>query len=203
MSSIDNALCAKDLRSFLRNLGHPDDGDGEGDENDGTDSDDGTGKFRGGEDECGEKNVDERGLEEDDPAELHQLVIAEPRHGPTDEDEEQDEYNEFGEEAAHVDEAADADAENFPLLHVGIEPEADGPTTEEERDDQCGANHHGRVFSHEEHGEFHGRVFCMITADEFSFAFGEIEGHAVGLREDGDCEYQEGDECGDPEESGI
>ena len=40
----------------------------------------------------------------------------------------------------------------------------------------------------------------MIAADEFGFALGKIEGHAVGFREDRDGEYQESNGGGEPEQ---
>lgn len=154
-------------------------------------------------DECSEEDVDEGGLEEDDPAEFHELIVAEARDCPADEDEEVDEYEEFGEEDAEVEESAEMEIADGEVVDVVIQGEACGPTAEEEGDDEGGADDHGGVFSHEEHGKFHGGVFGMIATDEFGFAFGEIKGHAVCFCEDGYGEDEEGDECGDQEEGGL
>ena len=92
---IGGRLRAEDLGGWFGYFRDPDHGRGYDDQEDGTDGDDGSGKFRRGDDERGEEDVDEGGLEEDNPAELHELVVAETRHRPADEDEEQDEDHEF------------------------------------------------------------------------------------------------------------
>ena len=51
------------------------------------------------------KDVDESGFEEDDPSEVHQLVVAETGDRPANEDEEENEDGDFGEKAADVQQA--------------------------------------------------------------------------------------------------
>ena len=60
-----------------------------------------------GDDDRGDKNVGERDLEEKDPAESHQLIIAETGQGPTHPDEEEEQGTDLGEEDENVEETAE------------------------------------------------------------------------------------------------
>ena len=60
-----------------------------------------------GEDDRGEENVDERDLEEEDPAEPHQLIVAEARQRPAHPDEDEEQGGDFGEEDGDVEETAE------------------------------------------------------------------------------------------------
>ena len=82
-------------------------------------------QLRRGDDEGGEEDIDERGFEKNHPAKFHELVITEPRHGPTDEDEEQDEADQFGHEAPEMDESAEVEVADVEFRDHGVEPEAD------------------------------------------------------------------------------
>ena len=97
-----------DLTFRFTHLRHVDDGGGGGDEQYGTDAENGRGEFvrAGSDDESGEENIDQSGLEENHPAEAHELVVAETWNGPAHEDKEQNEGDHFGEENAKMNEAA-------------------------------------------------------------------------------------------------
>ena len=125
-----------------------------------------------GHDDGGEEDVDEGGFEEDDPAEVHELIKAEAGDGPADEDEEEDEEGDLRQEAADVDEA---DPPGTHGEHL-VDAEADGPSAKEEGDDDGGADDHGGVFAEEEESELHGGVFGVVAADEFGFALGRSKG---------------------------
>ncbi len=47
-----------------------------------------------------QEDVDEGGFKEDDPTEIHELVVAEARNGPANEDEEEDEDGDLSQEAS-------------------------------------------------------------------------------------------------------
>ncbi len=185
---------------FFGNFGDPDHRQRQDDEQDETDGDDRSGELRSGEDQGGEEDVDKGGFEKDDPAEFHQLIVAETRHGPADEDEEEDKADQLRHEHAEVDETGKAETEEIPVGDFRIERETHRPATEEKRDDHGRADDHGGVFAHEEHGEFHRRILRVITSDQFGFAFGKVEGHPVGFSENRNGEDQEGDRSREPEQ---
>ena len=109
----------------------------------------------------------------------------------------------FVTEDAHVDEAADLEISHRKIRDRRVEAEARRPTAEEQGDDERGADHHRRVFAHEKHREFHRGILRVVAADEFRFALGKVEGHAVRFRENGDREDQERNEGGYPEQGGL
>src|SRR6187200_2162533 len=61
----------------------------------------------GGHDDCGDKNVHERDLEKENPAEAHELIVAETGKGPAHPDEEEKEQGHFPEETKDVEESAE------------------------------------------------------------------------------------------------
>ena len=135
---------------------------------------------RNSEDEGGDEDVDESGFEEDDPSKVHELVVAEARNRPANENEEEDEDGNFRQEATDM-QQADPPGSGW---EQAIDSEADRPTTEEKSHDERRANDHGGVFSKEEKGELHRGIFSVVTADKLGFTFGKIERSSVGFRED-------------------
>ena len=68
------------------------------------------------------------------------------------------------------------------------------PAAEEEGDAEAADGEHFEIFGEEEEGEFEAGIFDEVAGDDFGFAFGEIEGAAVGLRRRGDHEEDEAGE---------
>ena len=83
-------------------LGNREEESGDDEKNCEADSEGEVADVRNGEDESGDEDVDESGFEEDDPTEVHQLVVAETGDSPANEDEEEDEDGDFRQEASDV-----------------------------------------------------------------------------------------------------
>jgi len=149
--------------------------------------------FEVSEDAGGDEDIDQRDLEENIPTEFHQLVEAEAREGPAHPEEEENDRGHFGEEGADIDQPPEPSVRS-------IRNEGQAPSAEEERHDDARAGDHGRVFTEEEKGETHRRIFRVVAADEFLLGLGQVEGHAVGFGEHGDHEDYERNHHGDPEE---
>src|SRR5436305_11466839 len=64
-------------------------------------------------DERGEEDVHERDFEEEDPAEQHQLIVAEAGQRPAHPDEDEEERGDFPEEGRDVEKAAEDSAPAF------------------------------------------------------------------------------------------
>src|SRR6266853_435716 len=61
-------------------------------------------------DACSDKNVHERDLKKEQPAEPHELVVAEPGQGPAHPHEHENDHGNFGEKGCNVEQAADYSA---------------------------------------------------------------------------------------------
>src|SRR6202034_3176924 len=72
-------------------------------------------------------------------------------------------------------------------------PEWAGPSTKEEQGGDTAYGDHVGVLGHEEHGEFHGAVFGVVTGGELGFRLGQVEGGAVGFGISCRKVYEEGD----------
>src|SRR5688572_19715657 len=87
-----------------------------------------------------DEDVHERDFEEIEPPEFHQLVITEPRQGPSNPDEDEEQDGDFGEEDGDVhnppDPARDGVKEARSDSIGAIGDERQMPATEEEHDDQ-------------------------------------------------------------------
>ena len=71
------------------------------------------------------------------------------------------------------------------------------PAAEEKNGGEAGDGDHVGVFGHEEHGEFEAGIFGVEAADEFGFAFGKIEGSAIGFGDGGHEIAEEADDLRD------
>ena len=129
------------------------------------------------------------------PAEAHELVVAEAGEGPAHPDEEDDEEAHLDEE----DEGIDDETPPFGLpRHIRVPRQA--PAAEKKGHHEARGDDHGCVFAEEKEGEFHRRIFGVVPADEFGFAFGQVERKPVGFGEGRDEEDQERDEHRYPED---
>lgn len=98
---------------------------------------------------------------------------------------------------------ADFDEEPSPGWDEAEEGGGRKPTAEEEGSEEAADGEHGDVFCDEEGGVFEAAVFGEVTCYELAFAFGEVEGGAVGLCECSDEEDDAGGESPGGEEEPI
>src|SRR4030095_2475511 len=147
-------------------------------------------------DSCSQEDIHEGDFEDVDPAELHQLVVAEARKRPADPNEEEEQSGDLCEEDDNAHDAPDP--AGYPAGSAGRD-ERQMPATEEEYDDEGASGDHRGVFAEEEQGELHRRVFRVISPDEFGLGLRQVERKAVRLCEHADREGDEGDEDRNPE----
>src|SRR5882724_10170655 len=137
-----------------------------------------------GDDGGGQKNVHERDLEEENPAQPHQLIVAETRQSEADPDKNKKKRRNFGEENEDVNETKN------PSVGT-VRDTRKMPATQKKGNDNGGAGNHGSVFAEEKEGELHRAVFGVIAADQFRFRFRQIEGPPLCFREYGDGKDRE------------
>ena len=132
--------------------------------------------------DAGDQHVEQGHGEHELPGEVHELIHAQAWEGAANPDEDADEGEELEEEP---------DVGGDP----GEERKGRGPAAEEEGDGHAAGGEHAEVFAEEEEGEFEAGVFDVVAGDDFGFAFGEVEGRAVGLGGGGDHEEDEADKA--------
>src|SRR5205823_8268709 len=131
-----------------------------------------------GNDGGGQENVHERDLEEENPTQPHQLIVAETRQSEADPDKNKKKRRNFGEENEGVNETKNPS--------VGTVRDAGKmPATKEKGNDNGGASDHGSVLPKEKESKLHRAVFGVIASDQFRFRFRQVEGQPVCFREDG------------------
>jgi|SRR5690349_15480949 hypothetical protein len=104
------------------------------------------------------EDIDEGDFKEEDPAQSHQLIVAEARESKSDPDENEKQDHNFGEENKDVNET-----KNPAMRTVGNSWKM--PAAEEKGDDNGGPGDHSGVLAEKEESELHRAVFGMITAD--------------------------------------
>ena len=67
------------------------------------------------------------------------------------------------------------------------------PSAKKQQRGQTGDGDHVGVFRHEEHGKLHGAVLGVVSRDQFSFRFRQIERNAVGFGIGSHQVYEEAD----------
>src|SRR5579862_8628052 len=87
----------------------------------------------------GDEDVDERDLEEVEPADAHELIVTETGKRPADPNEEEEQAGDLGEESGDVDEAEDDAAEAGGELGGIHREEGNVPAAEEEDHDERAA----------------------------------------------------------------
>src|ERR1039458_10139958 len=82
--------------------------------------------------------------------------------------------------------------------HIGRYPGEEGkrrrPSTKKEGDGHTAGGHHAQVFAQEKEREFEAGILDIVAGDDLGFAFGKIEGRAVGLGGSRNHEEDEADE---------
>ena len=104
------------------------------------------------------EDIDEGDFKEEDPAQSHQLIVAEARESKANPDENEEEDHNLGEENKDVNET-----KNPAMRTVGNSWKM--PAAEEKCDDNGGPGDHSGVLAEKEESELHRAVFGMITAD--------------------------------------
>ena len=111
-----------------------------------------------GKDGGGPEDIHEGDFKEENPAQSHQLIVAEAGESKADPDENEKEDRNFGEENEDVNET-----KNPAVRTVGNSWKM--PAAEEKGDDNGGPGDHSGVLAEKEESELHRAVFGMITAD--------------------------------------
>src|SRR4030095_3875879 len=104
-----------------------------------------------------DKDVYQRDLKKEEPAEAHELVVAETRQRPTDPHEHKDQGGDFCKEDRNIDET-----EN-PTMR-SIRDARKMPAANKQSHDESCPGDHPCVFAEKKQREFHRRIFSVITA---------------------------------------
>src|SRR5271166_1802310 len=140
--------------------------------------------------EASSHNVQDGQGQQNSPAEVHQLVIAEARQRASYPDVETEKTEDLAHEPDEREQRVDPDAVEWPHQIA----ERAGPSTQKQQRGHATHIDHVAVFSHKEHGELHRAVFGVIAGDELAFRLWQIERRAVGLGEGRDQIDEESNE---------
>src|SRR5438270_244376 len=125
-----------------------------------------------GHDKTRDDNIGNGQRQQEFPAKGHQLVVTEARQSSANPDVNEHENENLGREPEYRQQA----------LQQWRTKQGTMPSAEEQQSGNAAYRDHVQVFGHEEHGEFHGAVFSVISGHQFGFCFRQVKGDAVGFR---------------------